>query len=211
MLKRLSAGFTVLIIAACSSYPPADEKPMFEGMCKLRRDPYSTALIHSRAIAAPVGKFALLRKDASMCAVRITSFHCAHGAIPFAEYDWHFLSREDGNFTSAEVQSGHAILSLRQNVGIGRFSFQRGSPNIRCGSIVVGWGYPSSLSLIVVNNDGMHWNGIEIAPTAWSDITQVDTRNPKLKWYRHPGGGMLQAEEAQPLVEVPAMSLPGAQ
>jgi len=205
-------GVLLLLSEACSSNPPSKA----QAAPAEPRDPYTTAAIHSRGIASPVGRLALLRKGTAVCAVRFTSFQRERDAsaplpsqfgeeVMSAEYDWYLLPNKNHGFTERAVKSGHEVLTLKQNTGIGRFSFRRGTRVVRCGSMELGWGYPNWLSLVVVSDDKLRWNGIEIAPTAWQHIGQVNVADPSLRWYRHDEA----QPDAPPLTEVPATDLPG--
>jgi hypothetical protein len=210
---------SLLLIDACSSSPESPKGARAQRPGTLQGDLRTTAAIHDRGVASPLGRLTLVRKGTSLCAIRFTAVHLGQAAdapsgspgdeVPSAEYDWYFQQNVSSGFSRDSVRSGHASLSEKQNVGIGRLSFQRGSRTVRCGSIGLGWGYPTWLSLIVVTDEGMRWNGVEIAPTAWKDIHEVNLSEPGLRWYRHDDSAPPQSAARKPL-EIPVTDLPGS-
>src|SRR5512139_286156 len=79
------------------------------------------ARIDWHQVGAPVGRFLLIRKGSSTCAVRFTEFHRGNNAKPptlfssgdeshHAEYDWYWQADGSSDFRKPNVQSGHAKL-----------------------------------------------------------------------------------------------------
>lgn len=126
--------------------------------------------------SAPLGRFLLVRKGRDVCALRFTEFHRGHDAKPpslfhsgeetlYAEYDWFYQGDGSGDFTKADVESGHRKLVRKPLVGlIHPFVFQTGTVEVRCGPFVLSWLYP--------NNVGFRsWSqkrdeSVDLAPTS---------------------------------------------
>jgi hypothetical protein len=143
---------------------------------------------------APLGKFLLIRKDADVCAIRFTDYHRANDAKEptvfnsgeeslDAKYQCFCQSergRGFGNGTIGEV-------SKRASWGIGRLAVQTGETNVKCGPFKLPWMYPTRVSFHVYGTKlGDH--GIELAPTRWSDIGEVNVNDARLQWFRYDEG-----------------------
>jgi hypothetical protein len=144
---------------------------------------------------APLGRFLLVRKDKAVCALRFTKARRGHDIKPttvfhsgeenfFAEYDWYFQGDGSGNFARRGVLSGHRRLHRKPLIGIGRLAFQTGQVHVNCGTFRdLLWLYPTRVSFYGGSRRGD--DGIEMAPTKWADIKEVDVHDPRLKWYRY--------------------------
>ena len=143
------------------------------------------------SVGAPIGKILLMRKESNLCAVKFTSatrgndktrsttFDSGDESF-FGEYDWQQLSLLE-NQTVTLGPSGHRRLTQKALKGIGRLAFQLGDTTVKCGSFALTWGYPTSVSLYAGARRGNQ--GIEMAPTRWSDFRDVSLGDPNLKWY----------------------------
>jgi hypothetical protein len=144
---------------------------------------------------APLGRFLLIRKDKAVCAVRFTKVQRGHDAKPettfnsgeesfSAEYDWYFQEDGSGDFTQPGVLSGHEQLARKPLKGIGRLAFQTGQIYVKCGTFdKLLWLYPTWVSFYGGSRRGDY--GIELAPTKWTEIKEVNVHDPRLKWYRY--------------------------
>jgi hypothetical protein len=61
--------------------------------------------------------------------------------------------------------------------------FAIGDVFVRCGSYEVEWWHPTFLGFREPGQED-YQVGIEIAPTAWTSISEVNTDDPRLKWYQ---------------------------
>src|SRR5688500_11132430 len=63
-----------------------------------------SALVDRTAVAAPLGKFLLVRRGSDICAVRFTKFH---GGVEAGstEYDWYFQGDGSADFRKANVSN----------------------------------------------------------------------------------------------------------
>jgi hypothetical protein len=158
--------------------------------------------------SAPIGRFLLIRRGKDVCAVRFTEFHRGHDAKPptvwhsgeeslYAEYDWYYQGDGSGDFAKPHVKSGHSKLSQKSLVGIGRLSFQTGTIRVRCGPFKLMWDYPNSVAF----DEGTRLadSGIELAPTKWREIAEVNPHDPRLQWYRY--------DEKRPMTYIPVDQL----
>lgn len=144
-------------------------------------------------VTAPIDKFLLIRKSNDMCAVRFTEFHRGHDAKPptvfhsgevtlYAEYDWYCQRDGSGDFTKPNIQSGHSKLERKPLRGIGRLAFQTGERCVKCGPFKLYWRYPTSVAFYGVPKQGDY--RVELSPTRWTEINNLNTHDSHLKWHR---------------------------
>ena len=143
------------------------------------------------------------QKNLSLCpilldhysAVRFTKAQRGHDAKPgttfnsgeesfSAEYDWYFQGDGSGDFTQSGVLSGHEQLARKPLKGIGRFAFQTGQIYVKCGPFKLRWMFPTRVAFYSTGVTPGDY-GIELAPTKWAEIKEVDVLDPRLKWYRY--------------------------
>lgn len=171
------------------------------------------AEIYSMGVGPPVGRFLLLRRGEELCAIRFTEFHRGHDAKPptlfhsgdesfYAEYDWFYPENEKGSFLGDDVDSGHQELDRQPLVGLmfGRLGFQLGTTRIKCGPFDPEWYYPTMVDFDIIVEEGSIDPGIELAPTKWTKLSEINLQDPTLKWYGY--------NEEQPNVFIPVEDLP---
>jgi len=152
------------------------------------------ALVTWYDVSAPLGKFLLIRKDASVCAIRFLEYRRGNDAKAptlfssgeesfYAKYECFCRGEGSGGF--GNVTTGE--LNKRPLWGIGRLAFQRGETNVRCGRFKLPWSYPTRVSFQIYGTKlGDH--GIELAPTRWTDIKEVNVSDTRLHWFRYDEG-----------------------
>jgi hypothetical protein len=141
-------------------------------------------------VAAPFGNFILIRKGASLCALRFTEYHRGNDAKPptvwssneeslDAKYECFCQSEKSVGFGRATLGQ----VNQRALWGIGRLAFGGGEQHVRCGSFKLAWMYPIRVSFHPKGTRlGDH--GIELAPTRWSAIHEVNVSDSRLRWFR---------------------------
>ena len=172
-----------------------EKTPMAQNFDASNKQP--SALLTWDAVGAPLGRFLLVRKDKdkAVCAVRFTKAQRGHDEKPAtifnsgdesfsAEYDWYFQGDGSGDFTQPNVMSGHGRLAQGALKGIGRMAFQTGQVRVTCGTFDRLFWLPAGR---IGFFEGAHRGnyGIELAPTKWAEIKEVNVLDPRLKWYRY--------------------------
>jgi hypothetical protein len=143
-------------------------------------------------VGSPVGHMLLIRRGADRCVIRFTIFHRGHDAKPetsfnsgaesfFAEYDWYHPTANSDSHQGAGYESGHRAVSRQTSTGVGRLAFQPGDDEIHCGPFKLVWIYPVRVGFN--DRDSAKDIGIELAPTKWTVIEQVNFKAPALRWY----------------------------
>jgi hypothetical protein len=152
------------------------------------------ALVTWYDVSAPAGKFLLIRRDASVCAIRFIDYQRGNDAKAptlfssgeesfYAKYECFCQGDGGGGFGDATIGE----LSKRPLWGIGRLAFQRGETNVRCGRFKLPWSYPTRVSFQPYGSKlGDH--GIELAPTRWTDIKDVNVNDNRLQWFHYDEG-----------------------
>jgi hypothetical protein len=137
-------------------------------------------------VGSPVGHMLLIRRGADRCVIRFTTFHRGHDAKPetafnsgaesfFAEYEWYHANQGAG------YETGHRAVSSQALTGIGRLAFQPGDDEVHCGPFKLVWFYPVRVGFN--DRNSVKDIGIELAPTKWTAIEQVNFNDPALRWY----------------------------
>lgn len=151
-----------------------------------------TVLIHPNevyigktAISMPLEKILLARKNSGYCAIKFTKFWTGKttGDL-FAEYEWYYQKDGTGDFSKKNVRFKKEGLSFPKLRGIHPFNFSFGNKEIRCGTVRLFW---QGDGLIAFYGEGMDQGdyGNELSPTKWTDISQVNVFDHRLKWYKY--------------------------
>jgi hypothetical protein len=164
--------------------------PLLKWETLARDNAYVTAL----SVSAPLGRLLLTRNNGSLCVIRFTEFHRDHDEKPATLLS---SGEETLHATAEQVQidSGHVIapsrevktVSLRRGpvVGLGRLGFEKGSIGLGCVHASLEWTYPTNVSLGSYTQLPAKRKTVEIAPSAWSEISQIDLNDPRLHWYSY--------------------------
>jgi len=151
--------------------------------------------IGQTGIVMPLGKMMLLKKNSESCAIKFTKYwsenqteeksvFIATGADEYATYESYFMANKIANFDKKNVQVKKGNLSFTKPRGIGRFAFSFGNRHIECGTIKLHWYGGGAVSFLEEGkNEGDY--GIELAPTPWTDIKEVNINDPRIKWYKY--------------------------
>jgi len=151
--------------------------------------------IGPNSVAVPLGKILLVRKGADYCVIKFTKFwtenkseistlFVASGSDEYAMYESYYQGDKTGDFSKKNVQFKKAKLSSPKPRGIGRLAFSFGDREIKCGNIKLEWFSSSSLFFYGEGQKEGDY-GIELAPTKWTDISEVNVFDPRIKWYRY--------------------------
>jgi hypothetical protein len=141
--------------------------------------------IASNAVRVPTGAILLVRKDAEYCAIKFTKFWTGKTEEDqYASYESCYQGDKTGSFSNKNVKFKKGELSRPRLRGIGRLSFSFGKTDIQCGPIKLEWSGKGWIYFFNSNQDqGDH--GIELAPTKWTEISEINVFDPRLKWYRY--------------------------
>jgi len=143
--------------------------------------------IGPNALVMPLGKIVLVRRGSEYCAVKFTEAWAGKTVEDqYAKYESYYQDDGTGDFFNKNVQFRKDQLCDRRFIGFMRFGFRAGFENLemKCGPIRLFWSAEGSVHFRGLGQkDGDY--GIELAPTQWTDISQVNVFDPRLKWYRY--------------------------
>lgn len=196
--------FILMVKALLSRSAIADQRDDESGKFRADRETYlensetksrTHGTVYATAVGAPIGRLLLMRKGSELCAIRFTEYHRGGDGKPttmfhagdetlYAEYDWFELGNSAALGQKENAASGHEKLVRKPIVGFGHLRIKRGEFYVKCGSLSAEWVYPNEVSLIEPYGVGPS-NGIDLAPTQWCEIQQVDRNAPSLVWYKY--------------------------
>lgn len=155
----------------------------------------NNVIITPVAVNMPLGKILLVRRNSDYCAIKFTkiwsenatevdSIFAARGSDQYAMYDSYYQADKTGDFSKKNVQFKKDKLSFPKPRGIGRFSFSFGNKDVRCGPFQLFWFGQGWIYFYGSGQKESDYD-IELSPTKWTDIGQVNVSEPRLKWYRY--------------------------
>jgi hypothetical protein len=183
-IKLLIAFFILLFIHSCIN--GEDMK-----VNKLPLNEKSIVEIYDTAIIIPLGYFAIVKKDTKICAVKFleTGRH-PKKSKRYAIYEYYYQEDIKRNFLTKSKKHGTGKATYDSFCIIGRLCFNNGNLEIECGEIHIKWYGGNSFSF----GDGLKNDeteeeeikaGVQIAPTKWTDINDVNIFDERLKWYKY--------------------------
>jgi hypothetical protein len=155
------------------------------GMCDLGIKANEVAFYYS-GIELPAGKILLVRKNSNYGAIIFTRFWTEKdGKEKYAAYNVYYQEDGTGDFSNKNLTLSEGIASELPLRGPFRpFIYQPGDSYIKCGPFKLTWAYKSFVGFMPADKDLGDF-GIELAPTKWTDISQVNVFDPRLKWFRY--------------------------
>jgi hypothetical protein len=141
--------------------------------------------IAPNAIRVPLGAILLARRNQEYCAIKFTKFWTGETKDDeYATYESYYQGDKTGDFTNKNVKFKQGELSRPRLRGIGRLSFSFGTINIQCGPIKLFWSGKGWVYFFHSNQKQGDY-GIELTPTKWTHISQVNVFDQRLTWYRY--------------------------
>jgi hypothetical protein len=166
--------------------------------------------ISSKGVEIPLNRIILIHKGNQYCALKFTNAwiemdeerlkayaDLKKGRIlddvdreaamkKYADYESYY---NDGspNFTNGSVQRKEGTASLLPLRGPVRpFTYQPGNGCVECGQFKLLWSYKTAVTFIPLGkSSNIRDYGIELAPTPWTDIKELNIKDPRIKWYKY--------------------------
>jgi hypothetical protein len=186
MMKAFTVVIICWILSGCILMDPIHAS---DKNARPSYDPQET-VIGPHYVAVPLKKIVLVRKGTGCCAVKFTDgWQGRTSEDMFATYESYYQGDGSGDFLRKNVEFKKDKLAIRRLIGIRVLSLPAGPENmeVQCGPIRLLWlggeGWQTLHFRGRGQEDGDH--GIEIAPTPWTDISEVRISDPRLKWYRY--------------------------
>ncbi len=157
-----------------------------------------SVLVANTAVGTPLGRILLIRKGPTCCALKFTEFWAAKTEKDrykgkdwwnYARYETWYQGDGTGDFSKRNVEVKEDEVHEARHFAIGRlvlgFGGDRGQ--VQCGPIKLLW---TQNGIVCFYRLGMSTSperikeyGIELAPTPWKDISEVDLHDPRITWY----------------------------
>jgi len=136
-------------------------------------------------IKVPLNRIIILRSDSKYCAIKFTKFWTGQTNRDFfAKYQAFYQGDKTGDFSKENLTVSEKELSFPNPRGIGRFAFSFGKKDIVCGPIELLWFGEGNIHFFSSRQEEGDY-GVEMAPTKWTDISQVNVFDKRLTWYRY--------------------------
>ena len=136
-------------------------------------------------IIMPLSKLLLVQRDSEYCAIKFTKFWTSKTEEDlFANYELYNLGNKAGDLNKGNILVNKGELSFPKPSGIGRFAFSFGNKEIKCGLRRLFWSGKGAVHFYGENQRQGDY-GIELVPTNWGNISEINLSDSYLKWYRY--------------------------
>ena len=99
-------------------------------------------------------------------------------------YESYYQEDKTENSINKNAQIKRKKLSNTKPRGIGRLAFSFGNKEIECEGIKLFWGGKGVINFYREGKKHDKYN-IELAPTIWTDISQVNFFDQRITWYKY--------------------------
>ena len=147
---------------------------------------HETYGVTSSNVCIPVGLVFLVRKGDQRAAIRFIEVRSLkEQGTGYATYEYYpDDTGVDFTVTGKRVDT----VSVLGWGGFHPFSYRKGDARLHAGSITLEYNFPSCISFTPYGrSSGDH--GVEIAPTRWTRIQDVNVSDPTLRWFRYDAAG----------------------
>src|SRR5262249_49416729 len=135
----------------------------------------------------PLGAFLLVRKDGQLGAIRVTGIDPA-ATEWFGKSTWESFFQPDrsGSLQGENVVRKTGELDIRRSKGVhGLYSYGGGHSDAHIGKWNLSFGNPTLISM----SDSSFWHGLgdhgfEFAPTSACNLSEIDSADKRLRWFR---------------------------
>ncbi|NJD69713.1 MAG: hypothetical protein C3F12_11105 [Candidatus Methylomirabilota bacterium] len=169
---------------------------LLEGIMMISADEPSLSkadevLIAPNSIGMPLGTILLIRESGNYGAVKFTK--CWTGKTDYdqhAEYESYYQGDKTGDFGKSNVKHRkEEVYYKKPSFSIFGHPISIGDKrDIRCGPIELWWSGLKCVTTVYFNRHDQKqgdYYGIELAPTPWTDISQVNVFDPRIRWYKY--------------------------
>jgi hypothetical protein len=142
--------------------------------------------VHYSGMEVPLNSILLIRKDSHCCALKFTRVWTEKDEEEkYGAYEVYHQGDGSGDFTNKNVKMIEGRASYLPLRGPFRpFIYQPGDSYVKCGPFKLTWRYKTAVGFMPTNK-GIGDFGFEFAPTPWTDIKDVNIKDPRIKWYKY--------------------------
>jgi len=135
-------------------------------------------------IEMPLNRIFLIRNGQLYGAVKLTEFgERKSKKNKYTSYISWYQDDGSGDFNKKNVKN-ETRRATSKLYGIGRLSFNFGNEEIRCGTFKLWW-WGNGMVYFFERGQEFGDYGIELAPTKWMDIQEVNVFDSRLSWYKY--------------------------
>jgi hypothetical protein len=186
-MKRIVPWIIIILFTVCTG---ACGSTM--GIKKLPLTEKPSVGLSSTGIVMPLGHWALVKRDNRICAVRFLEYGWDKekpNAKGYAIYEYYYDGEGKGEFLSNKAKHDTGKATTNFFCIFGRLCFDTGNLDLACGKIHIKWHGANSLTFRdgskEENSNETIKAGVQIAPTKWTDIKEVNVNDTRLKWYKY--------------------------
>jgi hypothetical protein len=144
-------------------------------------------LIGPNGVIMPLGKILLIRKDSDYGAIKFIKFWIGKTEYDlYAQYEAYYQDDRTGDFHNKNVKFRQGELhSPKPFFSLFGHPFAFGiKEEIKCGPIRLWWTGKGAVYFFGRAQRQGDYN-IQLGPTKWTDVSQVNVSDVQLKWYRY--------------------------
>lgn len=142
-------------------------------------------LISFNCVEMPLNKILLIRKSCDYCALKFMKLWTEKdGNEKYAAYRVYYQSDGTGNFSKDVIVNNNVASELPLKGPFRPFIYQPGDSFVKCGPYKLTWNYKKKVGTMPPNK-GLGDFGFELAPTPWTNIKEVNVKDPRINWYRY--------------------------
>jgi hypothetical protein len=150
----------------------------------------------------PIGAFLLVRKKGQIGAIRVTSIDSS-ATEWLGKSTWESFFQPDGSksLVASDVVRYAGAINVQPTKGWHSvYLYQSGVTDVLIGKWKFGFDSPSMMTM----SDTSFWTGVgdhgyEFAPTSACNLSEIDTHNDRLRWFRFDRNASITL----PLTEIP--------
>ena len=137
-------------------------------------------------IEVPLNRILLIRKDSNYFAVKfIRVWTDKDEKEKYAAYEVYFQGDGSGDFSKKNITKTEEKASQLPLKGPFRpFIYQPGNSYIKCGPFKLVWEFKKRVCFSPPDK-GKGEFGFELAPTPWTEISQVNVLDLRVRWYKY--------------------------
>lgn len=142
----------------------------------------TTIQVKENAINIPVGRILLAKRNKGYCAVKFVSSKWS-AEESYAKYFSYYIPDSTIGFTDPKIKPREDEVYEKQPLRIiGRVAAARSQDKVFCDKIRLQWsGGPNGTAWVYFDEAKQ----LELAPTKWRDIRDVNVTDSNLKWFRY--------------------------
>lgn len=138
-------------------------------------------------VTMPIGAFLLVRNGSQLGAIRLTSLTPgANRAEGRSDYESFFLPDKTTSFTANGVSHQTGDVYIGETVGVHAvFVHTKGHNKAKLGPWEFWFSFPDTLNMSPPSAwKGAHDGGFEFAPTSACQVSEIDAKDRRLRWFR---------------------------